>query len=155
MKSKQLLGLGMLAALLAGSFSTAAFAEGTFSFYKQTGGVPTKMCTLSDAGTQRYNLKKPLNKPCENDEASSVILENVKSGATLRVYDNQWGHKTDGWTEITVKQSHPHYVIHSFQGNYEDEYIKEAYHNDGNWMGVHGLNDQVSRIEINEPMPTY
>jgi hypothetical protein len=155
MKLQNLLGLGLVAAVVASTVTIAAHAEGTISFYKQPGGTHTKLCTLSDSKTQRYNLKTPHNKPCSNDEANSAILENVKTGTVVRLYDNQWGHKTDGWGEITVKQPHSHYVVTSFQGNYEDDYVKVEYHNDTNFMGWHGLNDQISRIEIDEPLSNF
>ncbi len=154
MKLKSMFGMGLVAMLLAGSMS-AAFAQGSMHFYEMTGGTYKKQCTLHDGKTQRYNLGLKRINPCEDNEIRSVVLENVKAGTKMRLYDNNWGHKDDSWAELTVKQPHPHYVLHSFRSNYEDEFVKAEYHKSNHFKGRHGMNDQISRIEIDEPTPLF
>jgi hypothetical protein len=93
---------------------------------------------------------------CDNDEASSVRLLNVRPGLILRLYDRPQGMVDDDWIEIEVKRSLTSKVIGSLERSFEDSDVRVRYYSFGN-----DLNDAVSRLEIGPrnpetaPVPGY
>jgi len=123
-------------------FDASVNSPGSIDFYEGNNGTQTKHCTFSDAPSQSYNLKKR-GHPCPNDDLRSVVLNDVRAGAIIRVYDDPKGRPNkDDWTEIIVKKPHQQYIVHHFERTYEDEFVKVTYHSDN------GLNGRVSHIKI-------
>lgn len=77
-----------------------------------------------------------------NDEARSLKLLDVRSGAVIRVFDDGNGSTQDDFCVIRVKQRLPEYTVGTFERSYEDLYVSvsSAYRN--------GLDGKVSRIRI-------
>lgn len=92
-----------------------------------------------------YNLKdfrRNLDQHDLNDHASSAVL-NGDAGIKVTLYNNPSGQTDDDWTEITFKQYLPNYYLVTFDGTWEDEWIKVVSHKDHS-----GLNGHVSAIRI-------
>lgn len=113
---------------------------GDITFYEGNGACQDIVCTLNDTAGQRVNCKD--HDDCENDEARSCLLRNVRANAVIRVYDSPSGDKDDDWTEITVLRTHPEYTVRTFEKNLEDVYLRIVHHHNN------GLDGKVSRIEI-------
>ena len=78
-----------------------------------------------------------------NDEARSLKLNDVRPFTKVAVYDDPDGGKGDDYTTISVKKPTPTgLVVGSFEGDFENEYIKVV-HNHKN-----GLDGKVSYITI-------
>lgn len=132
----------VLTAMMVVFGATMALA-GSLDFYEGPSGTQTKHCTLDDKAGQNYNLKKK-GHPCPNDDLKSVVINGVRVGAVLRVYDDPGGNPNkDDWTEIVVKKVVQQYTVPDFERTYEDDVVRVTYHRDN------GLNGKVSHISIN------
>lgn len=138
---KALLRTLMVAALF--SFAAKANAQsGTLIFREGNNGSQNIVANITDAPGQAYNLKDR-NSIGKNDEARSVVMENVRVGAVLTVYDSPNGDASDDYCVITVKQLVSHKVIGSFETSFEDNEVKVQKFKNGN------LDGNVSFIRVN------
>jgi hypothetical protein len=132
---RTLAAVGVMLSLIGGS----AMA-GTIDLYEGNGGSQNKIGTLTDRPGQNINLK---NSNIDNDEARSLVLNDVRPGALIRVYDDPRGRPSkDDWTEIHVKQGATQYTVSSFERTYEDDVVRVIFHRNN------GLDGKVSHIKI-------
>lgn len=116
---------------------------GSIDFYEGPNGTQTKHCTLADAPNQDFNLKKK-GHPCPNDEIKSLVLNNVRPGAVITLYDDPKGDcNKDDCVEITVKRPIVQLTIGNLQQTVtnSDDIVM-------NYHGDNGLNGRVSHITI-------
>lgn len=126
------------------AISTNANAQsGTLTFKEGLSGTQNTVATITDAPGQNFNLKEktPYNIGA-NDEAKSLILQNVRVGATISVFDSPTGSLGDDYCIITVKSLVSSITVSSFETSYEDANIKVDYRRDN------GLNGKVSAIRV-------
>ena len=131
--------------LVAALFSFAAKANaqsGTLVFREGNNGSQNVVANITDAPGQAYNLKDR-NSIGQNDEARSLVMQNVRVGAVVTVYDSPKGDASDDYCVITVKQVVPYKVIGSFETSFEDNEVKVEKFRGGN------LDGKVSFIRVN------
>ncbi|WP_158795937.1 hypothetical protein [Pedobacter sp. L105] len=127
------------------AISTNANAQsGTLIFKEGNGGTQNTVATITDASGQFYNLKdKTPSNIGANDEAKSLILQNVRVGAAISVYDAPAGDASDDYCIITVKSLVSSITVSSFETSYEDANVKVDFHHHN------GLDGKVSAIRVN------
>lgn len=81
-------------------------------------------------------------RPWENDEARSMVLEHVRAGAVITVYDDSDGGRHDDYAQITVRKSMDYLVIDTFEADASNEYVEVDYKPRDN------LDGKVSRVQI-------
>lgn len=108
---------------------------GRITFYEGNGASQGIVQTVEDNPGQNF-------KPVKNDEIRSAKLQDVRPGCVIRVYDNPDGKEDDDWCTVTVKKTHPGYIVGSFQENLDDDYVKVQ------WVKYNGLDGKISRIKI-------
>ncbi|MDQ1096708.1 MULTISPECIES: hypothetical protein [Chryseobacterium] len=124
--------------------STVKAQSGTLIFKEGNGGSQNTVAQITDAPGQWYNLKaKTPAYIGSNDETRSVILQNVRAGAVLSVYDAPAGDASDDYCVITVKQFTPYKVIPSYETSFEDSEVKVQF------FRKNGLDGKVSFIRVN------
>ncbi len=77
-----------------------------------------------------------------NDDARSLQLTDVHTGAIIRVFDSPAGATNDDWTQIFVKATVANACIGTFQLSSNSPTLKVDYH------PVNGLDGKVSRVEV-------
>lgn len=65
-------------------------------------------------------------RPKENDEARSLILENVLQHSMIELFDSSNG-EYGNHCVIFILQSHPRYVVESFNSSFADSYVAVKY----------------------------
>eukprot|EP01084_Bolivina_argentea_P283475 485513_1 len=120
------------------------------------------LCYIPTTRDFWYNLQKD-DLGCDNDEARSIVLTDVKRGTVIVIADNPDGLHNDGgeddWLIIYVKQdiggffpSRKHYELGTLQlDDLIDDYYILAYYfeNDsGRGHGNNKLNGKVSNVQI-------
>lgn len=125
--------------------SNVSAQSGQLIFKEGQNGDQNTVVHITDAPGQWYNLKDktPVNVGA-NDEIRSVILQNVRAGATITVYDRPNGTPGDDWCVIEVKQFVPYLIIPGFETSWENEYVRCTTYNDDN-----DLDGKVSFIRVN------
>ena len=108
---------------------------GLITFYEGNGASQNIVQTVNDNPGQNF-------RPVKNDEIRSAKLQDVRPGCVIKVYDDPSGSTGDDWCIVTVKQSHPGYIVGSFQENVDDAYVKVQYIKDN------GLDGKISRIKV-------
>ena len=114
-------------------------AGGNILWYKKTCGEG-HLATMLDVRGQCYNLKD--SKVMKNDEAASLVLQNVRKGAKITIYDNPDGKTNDDWAVIEVLKTASSYTVNSFERSYEDAHVRVTFHR------KNGLKGKVSRVVI-------
>lgn len=115
---------------------------GNIVFYEGEAATQTQICSLPDSAGQVYNLTSR-GTPCTNDEARSVVLNNITEGRKIYVSDRSDGScNRDDCNHIVVKKYRQSIIVRSFEENYEDEFVSVTYTRDN------GLNGKVSHIRI-------
>ena len=82
---------------------------------------------------------------CENDEARSGRLVNVRAGTEFRLYDSPSGSTSDDYAVLTVKQPIFSLDIPSFERSVENSSYKLTFHR------KNGLDGKISRVEVVAP----
>ena len=83
------------------------------------------------------------NDSFENDEASSMRIQNIRPGAIVRVFDNSQGRTDDDWAQLLVMRSTSTWCIGTFESGIPGlGALRMQYHRDN------GLNGKVSRVEV-------
>jgi hypothetical protein len=118
---------------------------GKIRFYEGNDATQKMLCTVSTTSDKTCKLKEDDDCGCDNDEARSAELSWVKPGTTITVYDDPDGGTGDDWTEIKVKRLFKYETIGTFEGSYENDYVKVTFHHHN------GLDGKVSRIVIEAP----
>ena len=139
------LALGLLSSPAALFIPPTVDDAGKIVFYEGNNKTQDKLFTLKDDKTQGYNLKDKKS-PGPNDEIRSLVLENVRAGTVIKLYDDPKGRTHDDYCTIYVLKSKPEYVIkHLEMKSFRDDYVKFDYkrHN--------GLNGKVSHVRIMVP----
>lgn len=107
-------------------------------FYEGNNATQDKVCSIP-AETDTWHFK---NHSGWNDEARSLVLQDVPSGTVIRIADDPNGATDDDYTDIYVKTQGHSVIIPSFEQSYEDDYVKVKYHSDN------GLDGKVSYCDI-------
>jgi hypothetical protein len=120
--------------------------SGTLIFKEGNNGSQNTVATITDAPNQFYDLKN--EDPYDigaNDEARSLVLNNVRVGAIISVYNAPSGDASDCYAVITVKTLLPTIVIDTFQTPRDDANVRVQ------WFphGSHNLDGYVSAIRVN------
>jgi hypothetical protein len=105
-------------------------------------GIPYQ---ATDAFTLRASNEK--TRGCENDEARSATLINLKKGATITLYDSASGATNDDWTSIVVKQDLARLTIDSFEKNRSDHLVDVTH------VRNNGLDGKVSYVALGKGGP--
>ncbi|NML21590.1 hypothetical protein HHL16_11935 [Pseudoflavitalea sp. G-6-1-2] len=108
---------------------------GVITFYEGNGASQNIVQSVDDRPGQNF-------RPVKNDEIRSAKLQDVRAGCVIRVYDDPNGGTGDDYAIVTVKQTHPGYIVGSFQENVDDAYVKVQ------WIKDNGLDGKISRIKI-------
>jgi len=119
---KTLLKIIPIATLFIAISLTASAQSGNIWFFEGNGATQGVLGSVSDAPAT-YNLKRDSYKPIPNDEARSLILNHVRAGAIIRLYDSPDMSTGDDYTVITVKKFTPYLMLENFELPYDDEYI--------------------------------
>ena len=77
-----------------------------------------------------------------NDEARSVLLQDVPGDTLIRVFDSRDGDMSDDWAGIMISDDVSALCIRSFEDAYIGAAVTVEYH------AVNGLDGKVSRVEI-------
>ncbi len=93
-----------------------------------------------DSTPQEINFKERYE--FENDETRSVLLINVRSGISIRLFDHPRGDLDDDWVEIQVIGSISEVCVDSYEQSYRDNLLNVTFHEHN------GLDGKVSRLEI-------
>ena len=113
--------------------STTNTFAGTIYLYDGNSCTNNLEGTVTD-GFNIYNFKKI--SWLANDEVRSLKLNNVRSGAIIRVEDDSAGDQSDDYAIITAKKYLPgNWCIGTFQTNLETADIKIEYYYGGNLDG--------------------
>ena len=119
--------------ILAGIPPSYTFKEGNF-------GLQDTVCTRSASSSYTLNFKN--SSACANDEARSVVLNNVPAGARLRVYDDPGCGTGDDWSEIVTFAHVFRFTVNSFESSFNNGVVRQThFHNNG-------LDGKVSCIRV-------
>lgn len=86
-------------------------------------------------------------KGCENDEASSATLLNLKAGSTFTVFDSPHESRQDDWTTVLVKRDIVRVDLGSFEQNVDNADIRVTHHR------YNGLDGKVSFVSLAPEAP--
>jgi hypothetical protein len=114
--------------------------QGIISFYEGNRATQNKVCDLTTDDHGKFNFQN--HDQCDNDEARSLVLSNIKPGYVIQIYDDPGCSTGDDWTEITVRQDFSRLVIESFETNRDDSDILVAHHHHN------GLDGKVSCVKL-------
>jgi len=117
--------------------------EGRISLYRDNNLAGDVLCVLQVTPTQ-YRLSRNVN--CDDDEARSMKLENVKAGTVITLFDDtQCRPGRDDELTITVLRNIARYEFPTFERDYSDRFVRAVY------RGDQDLDDAVSCIQIQQP----
>jgi len=129
-------------------------SSSNIQLYEGNYGSQDFVCQINAFQKTEFSFKDSRNYyKCTNDEARSLVLNNVRAGTTITVYDTSDANTKDDWTTIYVKKTSARQVIGTFERSFQNEYVKVTYHKaigkDG-WFKYYkpGLDGKVSRIKI-------
>jgi hypothetical protein len=106
---------------------------GVVSFYEGNDGSQNKVCDVSTTFRGRKNFKNDAQ--CDNDEARSLVLTNVRAGFVIRVFDSPSCATDDDWTEIRVRQDIARHVVGTFERSQNDAAVQVTFHRDNGLVG--------------------
>lgn len=81
-------------------------------------------------------------KGCENDDATSATLLNLKAGSTFAVFDSPDESRRDDWTTVLVKRDILRVDLGSFEENVDNDVIRVTHHR------YNGLDGKVSSVSL-------
>jgi len=116
------------------------WAQGVIVFYDGVRASGNVLGMVMDNAGQRNSLEN--NEPIGDNKAKSCILRSVREGAVISVFDSPSGDRSDDWAVVTVKKTHPRYVIPAFESDVDDDYVQVKY------LRKNGLNGNISRIDV-------
>lgn len=117
--------------------------NGGLVLYEGNNGTQDVVCGIPAAPTRTLRFKA---NGCENDEARSGRLENVRAGTVFRLYDSPSGSTSDDYAVLTVKRHNSFYSdIPSFERNEDNADYRLEYHR------KNGLDGKISRVEVVAP----
>ena len=116
--------------------------NGALTFFKDNNVTGRPLCGLLPA-TAEYNFTR--HRACENDDARSLLLVDVRKDTVIEVFDDSRCRTRDDWTRITVKRNIARYNVNTFELSTEDNFIKVEYMTRGN------LDGKVSCVRIQSP----
>lgn len=119
-----------------------SFLSGYVSLYEGNNASQNKVCDLH-ARDRTVNFKEESS--CDNDEARSVVLTNIRAGTRIYLYDDPDCESGDDWTKIEALQDVHRYVVNSVEQNSETSRVKVTHHHDN------GLAGKVSCVKIRVP----
>ena len=99
------------------------------------------VCTLQ-AG-QNASVRFPGHPQCDNDEARSLRMHNVRAGTVLTLFDSADGARSDDWVEITALRNIAAKIIPTFERSFADADVRVSYRRKD------GLDGKVSRLDVN------
>lgn len=120
--------------------AATASSAGKIRFMEGNNGTQNQKGECTDTAGTRIKFSE--TDGFTNDDARSVILFNVRAGATIRIYDNSDGKTSDDYMVIVVKKEVQEYTIGSFEENIDDDVVKATYYPNN------GLDGKVSRVEV-------
>jgi len=115
--------LGVAALLLSGcDFDPIRPLQPGIDFFEGNNGTQDLIChldiPLSQPGGHTYDFTA--NAPCTNDEARSLVLNNIDGGVEISLFDNSQCSTSDSATRISVLQA---VVGSKVVGTFESEVI--------------------------------
>jgi Ricin-type beta-trefoil lectin domain/Ricin-type beta-trefoil lectin domain-like len=116
--------------------------SGALTFYQDNDVQGRPLCGVLPA-TAEYNFTR--YRPCENDEARSLLIANVRGGTVIEVFDDSRCRTTDDRTRITVKRNVARHQVDSFEIGTEDDFVRVERLTRGN------LDGKVSCVRIAAP----
>ena len=135
MSSKPWIGLILLAWVVSPNDAWAGYV-----FHEGNGGSQDIVCTLPQSVLEVNFKNDPYS--CENDEARSVVLNNLPAGAMLIVYDDPGCGTGDDYTRIRVLENISQVTIGTFEGGSYPSSIHYQHFPDN------GLDGKVSCVQI-------
>lgn len=127
-------GLALLLFTMSLAITTPAYAW-TITLYEGNGAQQDVLEVYPD----KPNISQKVN---PNDEARSLVLNDVEPYTTIRVFDDPSGAKDDDYTIIKVRNSRPNLVVGTFENSFDNGDVSvQHYHKNG-------LDGKVSYIEI-------
>jgi hypothetical protein len=112
------------------------------SLYEGEDGLQTKVCDLVPNKSGSVSFSK--TKACDNDEAKSAILFNLKRGYQFSVYDSPDCKTDDDYALITINRDINSVIVGSFENPVNNSDISVFFHR------KNGLNGKVSCIKFGE-----
>lgn len=112
----------------------------TIDLHEGNGGTQNLVCTLPIGSVT--SVRFPGHGACDNDEARSATLRQVRAGTVLRVFDDPEGDRHDDWTEIEVKRDIGSVMLRSFEAAMDGPDLKVTHHHHN------GLDGKVSQLEV-------
>src|SRR5205823_2408311 len=109
--------------------------SGLITLYEGNFGTQNIVQTFSDA-------PRHLTRVHPNDEARSLVLNRVRAGAVITVYDSSSGSTRDDYCIIRVGRFISRYVVNSFEHDVSGGAVTVEYHHNN------GLDGKVSAIKI-------
>ena len=103
------------------------------------------LCTLQ-AG-QSASVRFPGHPQCDNDEARSLRMHNIRAGTVLTLFDSPDGARNDDWAEITALRNIVTKIIPTFERSFSDADARVMYRRKD------GLDGKVSRLDVASQVP--
>lgn len=106
-------------------------------FYEGDDATQDVVCTIPlDNSVGHVNFTNSSNiYNCDNDEARSAILWDMKAGNTYRIFDSSNGSTNDDFLVVFIKQDFAEKLIPEFEESFEDSEIRVTYCCGGNLNG--------------------
>jgi hypothetical protein len=140
--------------------SQLTFCSGSVTLYSGNGGKGDVVCELGfKHENEDFDSIKMWNfmehNACENNVASSLVINQANAGTTIGLYDDPEGNKDYDYTTIKIKKdiSEP-LIINTFEKSYSDDMVDVHFGNFGtfgiSWLGD-GLDGEVSNVFVVTP----
>lgn len=123
----------------------ATLSNGGIVLWEGKDATEDAVCAIPYTGDPLRFSFKDRNAPikgCENDEATSATLLNLKAGSTFTVFDSPDGSRQDDWTTVFVKRDIVRVDIGSFERNVDNADIRVTHRR------KNGLDGKVSSISL-------
>jgi Metallo-peptidase family M12 len=98
------------------------------------------VCTLQAA--QSASVRFPGHPQCDNDEARSMRMHNIRAGSVLTLFDSPDGSRSDDWLEVTALRNVTAKIIPTFERSFTDADVRVMYRRKD------GLDGKVSRLDV-------
>ncbi|HEY0372500.1 MAG TPA: M12 family metallo-peptidase [Thermoanaerobaculia bacterium] len=108
--------------------------------HEGNGAGQNLVCSLQAA--QSASVRFPGHADCDNDEARSMRMHNIRAGTTLTLFDSPDGLRSDDWVEITALRNITTKIIPTFEKSFSDPDVRVLYRRKD------GLDGKVSRLDV-------
>ncbi|ELU8564822.1 hypothetical protein [Vibrio parahaemolyticus] len=115
--------------------------NGLLAFYEGNNGSQDLVCSIPISGNKNIDFTSD-SYGCDNDEARSMVLHQVRSGTQITVFDSPSANRNDDYTVINVLNDISSYTIDTFEHTFQNPWISVSFRH------VNGLDGKVSRVEI-------